>query len=191
MTTTVSLKTAVIGTLMLALLVPAMSFAATPTVADLQTQYQTLMSQFEQLKSERRGSNASSTASTTSKTSPRRDDRRASTTVDRTCMAAAVATRESAIKTAWNTFTGSVTTALDKRAAALAAAWGASAEGNREAVKKAWTDWKKDKQAAHTKLRTDRKGAWDAFKKTAKDSCKMTTPKEEGLEKSGSDSINL
>ncbi|MFN3692627.1 MAG: hypothetical protein ACK4SL_00835 [Candidatus Paceibacteria bacterium] len=188
MTTTISLKTVVIGTLMLALLVPAMSFAATPTVADLETQYQTLMSQFEQLKSERRGSNASST---TSKTSPRRDDRRASTTIDRTCMAAAVATRESAIKTAWTTFTSSITTALDKRAAALASAWGASADGNREAVKKAWTDWKKDKQAAHTKLRTDRKGAWDAFKKTAKDSCKMTTPKEEGLEKSGSDSINL
>jgi hypothetical protein len=186
MTTTVSLKTAVIGTLMLALLVPAMSFAATPTVADLQTQYQTLMSQFEQLKSERRGPNASSTASSTKDRSGK-----ASTTVDRTCMAAAVATRESAIKSAWTTFTGGITTALDKRAAALAAAWGASADGNREGVKKAWADWKKEKQAAHIKLRMDRKTAWDAFKKTAKDSCKLTTPKEEGLEKSGSDSINL
>ncbi len=187
MTTTVSLKTAVIGTLMLALLVPAMSFAATPTVTDLQTQYQTLMSQFEQLKSERRGPNASSTKATSTK------DRsgKASTTVDRTCMAAAVATRESAIKSAWTTFTGGITTALDKRAAALAAAWSASADGNREAVKKAWADWKKDKQAAHIKLRMDRKTAWDAFKKTAKDSCKLTTPKEEGLEKSSSDSINL
>ncbi|MCU0677963.1 MAG: hypothetical protein MUF19_00040 [Candidatus Pacebacteria bacterium] len=187
MTTTITLKTAVIGTLILALFVPAMSFAATPTVADLQTQYQTLMSQFEQLKSERRGPNASGTKATSTK------DRmgKASTTVDRTCMAAAAATRESAIKTAWTTFTSSVTTALDKRGTALASAWGASTDGNREAVKKAWTDWKKDKTAANSKLKNDRKAAWDAFKKTAKESCKVTTPKEEGLERSGSDSIAL
>ncbi len=191
MTITVSIKTAVIGTFMLALLVPALSFAATPTVADLQMQYQTLMSQFEQLKSERRSMNGSSATSSTEKSSPRRDDKHASTTVDRTCMAAAVATRESAIKTAWTTFTGSITTALDKRAAALEAAWGASADGNREAIKKAWAEWKKDRTAANNKLKTDRKAAWDAFKKTAKESCKMSTPKEEGLEKSGSDSINL
>jgi hypothetical protein len=186
MTTTVSFKAVIIGAVMVALAIPAMSFAATPSVTDLQAQYQTLMSRFEQLKSERRGPNASSTASSTKDRSGK-----ASTTVDRTCMAAAVATREASIKTAWTTFTGSVTTALDKRAAALAAAWGASTDGNREGVKKAWADWKKDKQAAHTKLRMDRKTAWDAFKKTAKESCKLTTPKEEGLEKSGSDSINL
>jgi hypothetical protein len=55
MTTTVSLKTAVIGTLMLALMVPAMSFAATPTVADLTNTVSDTHESFEQLKSERRG----------------------------------------------------------------------------------------------------------------------------------------
>lgn len=186
MTTTVSLKLALVGSIAVALMVPAMTFAATPSVADLQTQFQTLMSRFEEMKEKREG-NASSTKATSTK------DRsgKASTTVDRTCMAAAVATREASVKTAWTTFTGSVATALDKRAAALAAGWNTTDEGNRESIKKAWSDWKKDRQAAHTKLKTDRKAAWDTFKKTAKDSCKVTTPKEEGLERAGSDSITL
>lgn len=186
MTKTTTLQLGLVATIALALMVPAMSFAATPSVTDLQTQYQTLMSRFEQMK-ERRDGSASSTRATSTK---ERGDK-ASTTVDRTCMAAAVATRESAIKTAWTTFTSSITTGLDTRAAALAAAWGASAEGNREAVKKAWATWKTDRQAAHTKLRNDRKTAWETFKKTAKDSCKLTTPKEEGLEKEAKDGINL
>ncbi len=186
MTKTTTVQLGLIATIAFALMVQAMSFAATPTVADLQTQYQTLMSRFEQMK-ERRDGTASSTRATSTK---ERGDK-ASTTIDRTCMAAAVATREASIKTAWATFATSITAGLDKRAAALAAAWGASADGNREAVKKAWTDWKKDRAAANTELKGDRKEAWDAFKKTAKESCKISTPKEEGLEKSGSDSINL
>jgi hypothetical protein len=187
MTTTVSLKLALVGSIAIALMVPAMTFAATPSVADLQTQFQNLMSRFEEMKSKREGNASSTNASSSEKIK----ERKASTTVDRTCMAAAVATREASIKTAWTTFTGSVTSALDTRSAGLATAWGASADGNREAVKKAWTDWKKDKAAANSKLKNDRKAAWDAFKKTAKESCKVTTPKEEGLERSGSDSIAL
>lgn len=187
MTTTVSFKIAIIAAFIVALIAPALTFAATPSVADLQTQFQTLMSRFEEMKGKREGNASSTNASSSDKMK----ERKASTTVDRTCMAGAVATREASIKTAWTTFTGSVTTALDKRSSALAAAWGASADGNREAVKKAWTDWKKDRTAAQAKLKNDRKGAWDAFKKTAKESCKVTTPKEEGLERAGSDSIAL
>jgi hypothetical protein len=106
-------------------------------------------------------------------------------------MASAVMTRETAIVSAWTTFTASIGEALTDRASALEAAWNGSKEGNRAATKSAWGDWKEAKKAAHSKLRNDRKTAWDAFKKTAKESCKMTTPKEEGLEKSTSDSIAL
>ncbi len=184
MTTTVSLKTAVIGTLMLALLVPAMSFAATPTVADLQAQYQTLMSQFEALK-------ASSTASTTNKTSPRRDkDGRVVASSTRSCMATAVATRDASLKTVWTTFSTSIVAALDTRSTALINAWNASSS-NQGAINQGWATWKKERQAAAQKLHKDRQAAWDTFRKTANDTCKVKTPKAEGLEKSGSDNINL
>ncbi|MFM2340226.1 MAG: hypothetical protein RLZZ360_862 [Candidatus Parcubacteria bacterium] len=186
MTTTVSLKTAVIAAVMLALFVPAMSFAATPSVSELQTQYQTLMSRFEEMK-ERREGNASSTKATTTR---ERGDK-ASTTVNRTCMATAVATREASLKTAWNTFSTSFVTAFDKRTTALIAAWNATDTGNRDAYKEAWSNWKTERKAAQTKLKSDRKAAWDTFKKTARETCKVSTPKEEGLEKSGSDSIVL
>lgn len=187
MSKTVSLKTALIALLMLALMVPAMSFAASPSIADLQVQYQTLMSQFEHLKEKKRGDHASSTASSTEKGWPKR----ATSTADRTCMANAVATREAAIKTAWTTFTGSMASALDKRAAALVAVWNASSTDNQGKLNQPWITWKTDSKAAHTKLRSERKSAWDAFKKTTRESCKVNTPKAEGLEKEAKDGINL
>ncbi len=124
-------------------------------------------------------------------TSTKERTKRASTTVDRTCMATAVATREASIKSAWTAFTGSVTSALDKRSTALVAAWNASPEGSKDAIKKAWADWKNEKKAAHTKLRSDRKAAWDTFRTTTRSTCKVTAPKEETLEKETKDSISL
>ncbi len=170
MTITLSHKMLITGALAIAFVAPAFAHAESGS---------NNTTQMREIK-ERGSKHASSTK-----------ERRASSTVDRTCMATAVATREAAIKTAWGTFSTSITTGLDKRSTSLSAAWNASAEGSREAIKKAWSDWKKDRQTAGAKLKADRKAAWDTFRKTAKDSCKVSTPKEEGLEKSGSDSIAL
>ncbi len=174
------LKNFTLAIALLAVLTPSISLAASPTLSELQTQYQMLVEQFQTFKSQK-----SAMGSTT------RSTKLSSTTVDRTCMAAAVATREASLKTAWTTFSNSITSALDDRAADLATAWNASETGNREASKSAWTDWKKAHKDATTKLKSERKTAWDAFKNTAKSTCKIETPKEEGLEKSGSDSIVL
>ena len=169
-----------------ALLLPAFSFAASPDVEKLQSQFQMLMERFESLKNNR-GGNASSTATSTRPVK----DKTASTTVNRTCMATAVSVREASIKTAWTTFSGSMLSNLDKRSTTLIAAWNGSADGSRDAIKTAWSTWRSDSSAAHTKLRTDRKGAWETFKQTAKDSCKVTVPKEENQDKESKDSLAL
>jgi hypothetical protein len=184
MTITLTQKMFIAAVLALGFVAPGFAHAEESTTAKLQTQYQMLMERFEKMKSER---HSSSTASST----PRTRGDKASTTVDRTCMATAVTAREVTVRTAWMNFTASMTTSFDKRSAALIAAWNASADGSKTAVKTAWTDWKNEKRAAHTKLKADRKEAWDLFHSTAKESCKATVPKDEGLERAGSDSIAL
>lgn len=174
------------GIIALALMLPAFTFAATDDVAKLQSQFQMLMQRFESLKNNREG-----TASSTATSTRPEKDRNASSTVNRTCMATAVSVREVSIKTAWTTFTGSMTNSLDKRATALVAAWNSTSSSSRDASKSAWTTWRSDSKAAHTKLRSDRKAAWEMFKKTAKDSCKVITPKEEGQDKESKDSVAL
>ncbi len=104
-----------------------------------------------------------------------------STNVDATCMQTAVDTRESSLETAWNTFTTSVTSALSARKTALHDAWGLSVVSERNAaIKTAWKEWKSASKTNHKKLITDRKSAWETFRKTTKESCKVTAPKEEG-----------
>jgi hypothetical protein len=117
---------------------------------------------------------------------------RASTTVNTTCMATAVETRESSLMTAWNELMTTITTALTERKTALVAAWGMSSASDRNrALTTAWKEWRADKKAAHAEFRKDRKAAWDAFKKTAKDTCKISVPKDEALEKTASDTITI
>jgi hypothetical protein len=117
---------------------------------------------------------------------------RASTTIDATCMAAAVETRETALATAWGELTSGISSALSDRKTALIAAWNMSSATERTAaLKTAWKEWKADKKALHTEFRKDRKAAWDAFKKTAKDSCKVTVPKDEALEKTEKDAVSV
>lgn len=103
------------------------------------------------------------------------------TSVDATCMQTAVDTRESSLSTAWDSFSTSVKSALATRKTSLHDAWGLSdVTARNTALKNAWKTWKDSAKVNHKKLMTDRKAAWEAFRKTTKDSCKVTAPKEEG-----------
>jgi hypothetical protein len=117
---------------------------------------------------------------------------RASSTVDISCMAEAVATREDALMTAWDDLGEAISDALADRKEALMDAWDIDNQSDRtKAVREVWKEWRNDKKAAHTEFRSDRKAAWQAFNKTAKSTCKMTLPKDESLEKTGSDTVAI
>ena len=112
--------------------------------------------------------------------------------VDATCMQAGVDARETALATSWTTFTTSVMDGLSKRKTALNTAWGLSDVKERgAAVVTAWKDWRTAQQVAHKKLKESRKSAWDTFKKTSKDSCKMNVPKDENLGKEEAGAVTL
>jgi hypothetical protein len=118
--------------------------------------------------------------------------KKASSTVDATCMAEAVEEREDALMSAWGDMSSSTMVALDDRREALVAAWDMEKVSDRaRALATAWKEWKADKKAINAEFRKDRKAAWDAFKKTAKEDCKEKLPKEENLEKTASDSIAI
>ena len=112
--------------------------------------------------------------------------------VDATCMQTAVDTREDAIKSGWTSFSNDIATALGARKTALHDAWGLSdVKAQRTATMNAWKAWKTSSKNAHTELKGDRKSAWEAFKKTVKETCKVVTPKEESLGTDASGSISL
>jgi hypothetical protein len=157
---------------------PMQSHAAGTDIQTLTSQYKALMMQFESLKMR----NSSSSSST-------RPFKVSSTTINKTCMATAVATREASIMTAWGTYSTSIVSSLTKRADALSDAWNASS--SKDLVKSAWSTWKSDKKAADTALKNSRKTAWDTFTTTAKNTCKTTLPTEEKLTPATSDSIAL
>jgi hypothetical protein len=129
-------------------------------------------------------SHASSTASSTKHMGNKN--------VDATCMVEAIDDREDALMDAWGDMSSSTMAALEDRRDALMDAWGEATMKERTAsVVKAWKEWRADKKAITAEFRKDRKAAWDTFKKTAKNECKMVTPKDENLEKATSDSIAL
>ncbi len=112
--------------------------------------------------------------------------------IDTTCMSSAVGVRETALITAWTDLNTTLTTSLTDRKTALVSAWALTDIKERNnTMKTVWSDWNKDKKDAHTKFRAERKIAWDAFKKTVKDDCKVTLPKEEAQEKATSDTISI
>jgi hypothetical protein len=130
------------------------------------------------------GAHASSTASSTKNAGNKN--------VDATCMVGAIDDREDALMDAWADMSSSTMAALEDRRDALMTAWGKTTVKERTAgVVKAWKEWRADKKAITAEFRKDRKAAWDTFKKTAKNECKMVTPKDENLEKATSDSIAL
>jgi hypothetical protein len=112
--------------------------------------------------------------------------------VDVTCMSEAVDVRETALIDAWNSFNANTLTILNNRKSALHSAWEITTIKERTAaLVSAWKTWRSDKKEVTAEFRKERKAAWGAFKKTARDECRVATPKEESLEKSSSDSISL
>ena len=105
-------------------------------------------------------------------------------TVDIACVQKAVDTRESAIDTAFGTFSTSISAALTARKSALHAAWGLTdAKERRAARKKAWSDFRSASRAAHKVLKDARHNSWSAFEKAAK-ACGAP-----GVESQGGDGI--
>jgi len=83
---------------------------------------------------------------------------------DLPCMITAVDTRDSAIIAAWETFSGSVKTALQTRKDALKAAWAKTDKKERkEAIKTAWNNYKSAIKTARKALNEARKAAWKKF----------------------------
>jgi hypothetical protein len=113
-------------------------------------------------------------------------------TVNKTCIQTAVDVREAAVMISFTDFNGQIVAALTERKAALNTAWGLTdTAARRVAIKKAWSDWKADRKAANTELKTEKLAAWATFKETAKTSCKVEVPKEDSLEKETAGSLTL
>lgn len=93
--------------------------------------------------------------------------------VDGTCMSAAVDKRDTAITTAWNTLSSSMTATLSTRKDALKAAWALTDATQRNAaLKAAWATASKSVKTARSTFKTARQAAWKTFKTDAK-TCKQ------------------
>lgn len=161
-----------------------------PTEADAKTRAERIR--------EREARIASSTRPHNNHASSTRPERTASSTdslgwnVDATCMQAAVDTREASVASAFTNFTATMTSVLSARKTALYAAWGMSDISARHtALKTAWRTARDAAKSAHATLKSDRKTAWEAFKTTAKNSCRTNVPREESLDRDVSGSISL
>lgn len=96
--------------------------------------------------------------------------------VDIQCVAAAVAAREAVISAGAGTFGNSVANAYSARGAALANAYSQTG-GNgviRDAVKKAWEDFKASVRSARKSWQTARDAAWSQFRSAVK-GCKAAS----------------
>lgn len=94
------------------------------------------------------------------------------------CIQTAVDTRDTAIMTTFDTYYASVKTALDTRKTALKAAWALSTSKDRKnAISKAWQDYKSAAKTAKDVLKKDRKTAWEKFKTDFK-ACKGVSDPE-------------
>ncbi len=132
-------------------------------------------------------------ASTTKEMKEKRDNK-GKQTVDMSCIAKAVETREERLGVAWGDFNTSITAALATRKTELVAAWNISSSSMKErtgATNAAWKKWKESSKKAHGELRDERKAAWETFRKTSKDSCRITLPREEALENTSADTLTL
>jgi hypothetical protein len=148
------------------LALPTSSQAAAPDLQTLTQQLQTLSAQVESLKLR------------TSSSTPR--VKNASSTVDRTCMATAVAAREDSIATAWSAFSKMQVDTHANRKLKLIEAWNMTdAKARNQALTATWKTSRSNMQSAREQLNKTRTGAWEIFKSTAKSSCKTELPKED------------
>ncbi len=89
-----------------------------------------------------------------------------------TCIAAAVAARESALDTAYSTFSQSIQAAYSARASALAQAWTITNTKQRNAaIRAAWSAFNTAKRTANKTWITSRNSAWAQFRASVK-TCK-------------------
>ena len=131
-------------------------------------------------------------SSSTNATSTREQKGNRGGNIDATCVQSAVDVRETALASAWSTFTSSITSALGTRKTALHDAWGATDIGSRNtALMNAWKTWQMGDKSAHEALKMARKAAWETFMSTAKGSCKVQMPQNESLGGDGKGSISL
>ncbi len=121
------------------------------------------------------------TSTATSTATSTKDRKKAK--LNQTCMQTAVDTREAAILKAFKDSNTRTVDALTVRGTALHDAWGLTDQKARnKAIKSAWSTWKAAKKADNKSLANDRKSAWTTFKTTAKNTCKITLPKEDSAE---------
>gem|GEM_PF-5194466 len=87
------------------------------------------------------------------------------------CTGVEVATRETALQTAFAKFSASITTAYQVRATALSAAWvNTDAKERKSAIDVAWRTFNGARKAAADAYRKENKTAWDSFRSSCKDS---------------------
>lgn len=87
-------------------------------------------------------------------------------TLDLACVAAAVDKREAAISAGWDAYAAAVKAAYSARRSALAAAWKLTdKKGRRDALRKAWTDWRKADHDARQDWMKAKHDAWQQFRK--------------------------
>ena len=101
-------------------------------------------------------------------------------TVDLTCMVNGVDARETALQSAYTTFSSAQSAALLARASALHTAWGnTDAKARRTALRAAWQTYRTAHRAAVSAHRTAHTSAWSAFRTAAK-ACKGNGYEEPG-----------
>lgn len=105
--------------------------------------------------------------------------------VDATCMRPVVATHESALKSAFASFSASITNALSVRATAMDAAWiSSNSTAREEAFKAAKEAFRTSEKKAYETMKDARQTAMEAFKTAAK-KCGATISDEMPAEDNG------
>jgi hypothetical protein len=110
-------------------------------------------------------------------------EKTSTSTVDTSCVKAAVEKREKAMQTALESFTKSVNSALKDREKALSDAWDMSdATKRKAAIKKAWETFTTTSKTAKKTFNSAGKSAWATYKNDTK-KCKGANTSEESSNK--------
>lgn len=108
---------------------------------------------------------------------------------DGACMSAAVDKRETAIITAFDTFSASMKTALTARKDALKTGWTQTTTDTRKSsLKTAWQAFQQSQKSARETFRKSRQAAWKQFRTDAK-TCKANPADEGGSAETGDVSL--